>query len=100
MSVWQQMNPRSGDHLSTSGGAGVVSRKHTLSGPNMAPLLNTWRCHVWHPGALVTSPEVCKAESISWRSSGEAWVDVAGILEGDLHGHEVSGDLEVDTQSV
>lgn len=72
MSDWQQKNPKSGDQRRTRGGAAAVTRKHTFVGPNVAPLLNSCRLHVWHPGASVTRPELCSFESITWRSSGDA----------------------------
>src|ERR1700694_3282393 len=75
MSVLQQKSPKSGDQRSTSGGAGAAARKHTVSGPNFAPLLNSWRAQVWQPGEPVMRPEACCLESISCRSSGEAWVE-------------------------
>ena len=51
MSVRQQ-KPKSGDQRRTSGGALVATSKHTVSGPYVAPLLNSWRDHGVHPGAL------------------------------------------------
>jgi hypothetical protein len=41
MSVWQQRNPKSGDHRSVSGEALVLTLKHTKIGPNTWPLLNS-----------------------------------------------------------
>src|SRR6266566_2545406 len=81
MSAWQHTSPKSGDQRKTIGGAVAVTRKHTLVGPNIAPLLNSWRLHVRHPAASVTRPELWSFESIKRRSSGEACVALLAFLK-------------------
>lgn len=75
ISVRQQKNPKSGVQRSTRGDADELVRKQMVTGPNCAPWLNTWRSHVVQPGESTMRPEACCLESMSWRSSGEAWVE-------------------------
>ena len=81
MSAWQQTSPKSGDQRRISGGAVAVTRKHTFVGPKVAPLLNSWRFHIRHPGESVTRLELWRFESIKRRSSGEAWVALLAFLK-------------------
>src|SRR6266576_1793 len=81
MSAWQQTSPKSGDQRRTSGGAAAVTRKQTFVGPKVAPLLNTCRLHVRHPGESVTRLELWSFESIKRRSSGEECVALLAFLK-------------------
>jgi len=65
MSFSQQKRPRSGDHLTMNGLVALLTRKHTLIGPKVAPLLNSWRVQVLQLGASVTRPDACLLASIS-----------------------------------
>src|SRR3984893_68626 len=75
MLVSQQKRPRSGDQRRMNGRVALITRKQTLMGPNVAPLLNSCRLQELQLGASVTRPETCRLASISWRSSGDACVE-------------------------
>ena len=70
----QQINPRSGVQRSVSGEATDRGRKQIVSGPNIAPLLNSVRDQCVHPATSWIVGDVCLLASTSWRSSGEACV--------------------------
>jgi hypothetical protein len=51
------------------------SRKQTVMGPYVAPLLKVWRDQLVHPVASKTTFEACRPASRRVRSAGEAWVE-------------------------
>ncbi len=70
----QQIKPRSGVQRSVSGEAVDWGRKHIVSGPNLAPLLNSVRDQCVQPATSWIAGDAWLLASTSWRSSGEACV--------------------------
>src|SRR5260370_19128721 len=56
MSFSQQKRPRSGDQRRMKGLAGLLTRKHTAIGPNVAPVLKSWRAPPVSPAVAATEP--------------------------------------------
>src|ERR1700737_294638 len=74
MLVSQQNGPRSGVQWRMNGRDALLTRKQMFIGPNVAPLLNSWRVQVLQPVTSEMGNVACRLASISCKSSGEACV--------------------------